>query len=78
MAKNYTISGNRANGYRAKADGGQRSSFTGRTQAEVIKQTRAHMQNNGGGELKIQSTTSSQYRAADTVPPKKDNFPPRG
>lgn len=78
MAKNYTISGNRSTGYRAKADGGQRASFTGKTQAEVIKQTRTHMQQNGGGELRIQRTDRPQYRAEDTVPPKKDNFPPRG
>ena len=78
MVKNYTISGNKINGYRAKADGGQRASFIGKTQAGVIKQTRTHMQKNGGGELRIQRTDRPQYRAADTVPPKKDNFPPRG
>ena len=78
MAKNYTISGNKSAGYRAKADGGQRASFTGKTQTEVIKQTHTHMQQNGGGELRIQRTDHPQYRAADTVPPKKDNFPPRG
>ena len=78
MAKNYTISGNPSKGYRAKADGAQRASFTGRTQAEVIAQTRQSMRQNGGGELRIQRIDSSQYRAADTVPPKKDNFLPRG
>ncbi len=78
MAKNYTISGNKSKGYRAKADGGKRASFTGKTQTEVIKQTRTHMRRNGGGELRIQRTDRPQYRAADTVPPKKDNFPPRG
>lgn len=78
MAKNYTISGNQSKGYRATADGGQRASFTGKTQGEVIKQTREHMHQNGGGELRIQRADGSGYRAADTVPPKKDNFPPRG
>lgn len=78
MAKNYTISGNKLKGYHATADGGQRASFTGKTQAEVIKQTRTYMQQNGGGELRVQRTDSPQYRAADTVPPKKDKFPPRG
>lgn len=77
MAKNYTISGNKLQGYHAKADGGQRASFTGSTQAEVIKQVRTHMHQNGGGELRIQRATGG-YRAADTVPPKKDKFPPRG
>lgn len=77
MAKNYTISDNKANGYRAKADGGQRASFTGKTQGEVIKVTREHMQQNGGGELRIQDM-QGQFRAADTIPPKKDNFPPKG
>ncbi len=77
MAKNYTISGNKNDGYRSKADGGQRASFTGKTQSEVIKQTRTHMQQNGGGELRIQNT-QGLYRAADTVPPKVDHFPPKG
>lgn len=77
MAKNYTISGNPSKGYRAQQDGGQRASFTGKTQTQVIQQTRQHMRVNGGGELKIQNI-HGQYRAADTVPPKKDNFPPRG
>jgi hypothetical protein len=77
MAKNYTVSGNKDSGYRAKADGAQRASFTGKTQSEVIQQIRTHMQQNGGGELRIQDV-QGQFRAADTVPPKKDNFPPRG
>lgn len=77
MAKNYYVSGNRKIGYRAMGQGAQRASFTAKTQAEVIKQARASMQKNGGGELRIQGT-NGQFRAADTVPPKKDNFPPRG
>jgi hypothetical protein len=77
MAKNYTISGNKSGGYHAKADGGRRASFTGKTQGEVIQQARTHMRQNGGGELRIQDV-QGQFRAADTVPPKKDNFPPRG
>ncbi|MBH1956362.1 DUF2188 domain-containing protein [Candidatus Saccharibacteria bacterium] len=78
MAKNYTISGNKSKGYRATADGGKRASFTGSTQQQVIKQARDVMKQNGGGELRIQRTDRPQFRAADTVPPKKDNFPPRG
>ena len=78
MAKNYTISGNKASGYRSTADNGKRASFTGMTQAQVIQETRKHMQKIGGGELRIQRTDSTRFRAADTVPPKKDNFPPRG
>ena len=77
MAKNYYVSGNSKNGYRAVSQDAQRASFTGRTQAEVIQQTRQSMQKNGGGELRIQNT-KGQFRAADTVPPKKDSFPPRG
>lgn len=77
MAKNYYISGNRKGGYRATGQGAQRASFTAKTQAEVIDQTRQSMRKNGGGELRIQSTRG-QFRAADTVPPKKDKFPPRG
>lgn len=77
MAKNYYISGNRREGYRAVGENAQRASFTGSTQAKVISQTRQSMQVNGGGELRIQNT-KGQFRAADTVPPKKDNFPPRG
>ena len=30
MPKNFTISGNRSSGYKAKADGGKRASFTGK------------------------------------------------
>lgn len=78
MAKNYTVSGSKSQGYKSTADGGKRASFTGRTQAEVTQQTRSYMRQNGGGELRIQRAGGSQYRAADTVPPKKDNFPPRG
>lgn len=77
MAKNFYVSGNRNEGYRSLKQDGKRASFTGSTQAEVIKQTREHMKQNGGGELRIQDT-HGQIRAADTVPPKKDNFPPRG
>jgi hypothetical protein len=77
MAKNYYISGNPKDGYRAVGEGGQRASFTARTQTAVIKQTRNSMQQNGGGELRIQNV-HGQFRAADTIPPKKDNFPPRG
>lgn len=77
MAKNYYVSGNRKDGYRAVGENAQRASFTGKTQAEVIQQTRQSMRNNGGGELCIQGV-NNQFRAADTVPPKKDNFPPRG
>jgi len=77
MAKNYTVSGNKSDGYRAMSDGGKRASFTGKTQGEVVQQTRQHMQQNGGGELRIQNT-QGLYRAADTVPPKKDSSPPKG
>jgi len=77
MAKNYTVSGNSKDGFRSIGDKAERASFTGRTQKEVIDQTRQSMMKNGGGELRIQST-KGPYRAADTVPPKKDNFPPRG
>lgn len=77
MAKNYYVSGNPKEGYRAKGEGAKRASFTGQTQGEVIKQTRQSMQQQGGGELRIQNV-KGQFRAADTVPPKKDKFPPRG
>lgn len=77
MAKNYYVSGNRKDGYRAVGENAQRASFTGRTQREVISQTRQSMRQNGGGELRIQDT-KGQFRAADTVPPKKDYFPPKG
>jgi hypothetical protein len=77
MAKNYYVSGNPKEGYRAVAQGAQKAGFTGRTQADVISQTRQSMRSNGGGELRIQGV-NGQFRAADTVPPKKDNFPPRG
>lgn len=77
MAKNYYISGNPKDGYRGIAQGASRAGFTGQTQTEVIHQVRQSMKNNGGGELRIQGA-HGQFRAADTVPPKKDNFPPRG
>lgn len=77
MAKNYYISGNRKDGYRSVAEGASRASFTSQRQSEVISITRRSMQNNGGGELRIQGT-DNRFRAADTVPPKIDNFPPRG
>lgn len=77
MAKNYYVSGNRKDGYRSVAQGSQRAGFTGPRQADVISQTRNSMRSNGGGELRIQGT-DGKFRAADTVPPKKDNFPPKG
>lgn len=77
MAKNYYVSGNRKDGYRATAEGAQRAGFTASRQTDVVSQTRNSMRNNGGGELRIQGI-NGKFRAADTVPPKKDNFPPRG
>ncbi len=77
MAKNYTVGGNSKNGYRSVGDNAKRAGFTRSRQKEVIDQTRQSMKQNGDGELSIQST-KGQYRAADTIPPKKDNFPPRG
>ena len=72
MAQNFTISGNKLKGYQAVADGTGRVHFVGTTQEEVIDQ-------HGGGELRIQRADgSAQYRDADTVPPKKDPFPPQG
>ena len=77
MAKNYYVSGNHKDGYRSVAEGGKRASFTGSKQADVIANTRNSMRNNGGGELRTQNA-EGKFRAADTVPPKKDYFPPRG
>jgi hypothetical protein len=77
MAKNYYVSGNRKDGFKAAAEGSKRASFISPKQSEVISSARNTMRNNGGGELRIQDT-KGQFRAADTVPPKKDNFPPRG
>ncbi len=77
MAKNYYISGNRKSGYKARSEGAQRASFVSLKQSEVISKTRSTMRVQGGGELRIQGQ-NGQFRAADTVPPKKDHFPPRG
>lgn len=79
MAQNFTISGNKLKGYQAVADGTGRVHFVGTTQEEVIDQTRCYMRQHGGGELRIQRADgTAQYRDADTVPPKKDPFPPQG
>ena len=77
MAKNYYVTGNRREGYQAKAQEASRASFTGNKQSEVISRVRESMRNNGGGELRIQGQ-DGRFRAADTVPPKIDKFPPRG
>lgn len=77
MAKNYYITGNRKDGYKSVAEGAERASFTSDRQSKVIAITRETMRNQGGGELRIQGQ-NGRFRAADTVPPKKDNFPPRG
>lgn len=77
MAKNYYVSGNRKDGFKAAGEGAKRASFTGPKQSDVISSVRNTMRSNGGGELRIQDT-KGKFRAADTVPPKKDNFPPRG
>ena len=77
MAKNYYVSGNPQKGYRGLAQGASRAGFTGKTQTSVIKQVRESMKDSGGGELRIQGL-DGKFRAADTVPPKIDKFPPRG
>ena len=79
MAQNFTISGNKLKGYQAVDDSTGRVHFVGITQEEVIDQTRRYMRQHGGGELRIQRADgTAQYRDADTVPPKKDPFPPQG
>jgi hypothetical protein len=77
MAKNYYVSGNRKDGYKATTEGAKRASFVASKQSEVISSARNTMRSQGGGELRIQGT-NGKFRAADTVPPKKDNFPPKG
>jgi hypothetical protein len=77
MPKNYYVSGNRKEGFKAKAEGASRAGFVSNKQSEVVTQARAAIRSNGGGELRIQNT-HGQFRAADTVPPKPDKFPPRG
>ena len=72
MAQNFTISGNKLKGYQAVADGTGRVHFVGTTQEEVIDQTRRYMRQHG------RAAGSAQYPDADTVPPKKDPFPPQG
>ena len=77
MAKNYYVSGNRKDGYRAVGEGAKKAGFTGKRQGDVISEVRESMRKNGGGELRIQDV-HGKFRAADTVPPKQDKFPPRG
>jgi hypothetical protein len=75
--KNYYVSGNRKEGFKAKAEGSSRAGFVSSKQSEVISKARESMRAQGGGELRIQNT-HGQFRAADTVPTKVDKFPPRG
>lgn len=77
MGKNYHVSKSPSGGYQGKAEGAQRSSVRANTQSEVVKDLRPIMRSKGGGELKIHGM-DGKIRASDTVPPKVDNFPPRG
>jgi hypothetical protein len=64
-------------GWQVEAPGAGRASARTDTQADAINRAREILQNDGGGELIIHRPDGS-IRDADTIPPAKDPFPPRG
>jgi hypothetical protein len=63
--------------WRGTREGAGRASTTGATQQEVEQRSRDILRQSGGGEL-ITHRPNGQIRESDTVPPKRDEFPPRG
>lgn len=78
MPKNDRTISQRPDGQWAnKRDGAQRASSLHDTQAQAAQAARAQLQSSGGGELKIKGE-DGRIRAKDTIPPARDQFPPRG
>lgn len=76
MGKDYFI-GPKNGKWQAKQPGAERASGVFNTQRQAEQQAKAWSRSAGGGEITIQGR-NGQIRARDTMPPKKDNFPPRG
>src|SRR5690349_38906 len=58
-----------------KRDGAERG-FVFDRQSEAARSAKEHLQNAGGGELKIKGE-NGQIRSKDTIPPGNDSNPPR-
>lgn len=58
-----------------KRDGASRG-FVHDTQGQAAKSSKQHLQNAGGGELKIKGE-DGKIRSKDTIPPARDPNPPK-
>ena len=76
MAKDYFV-GPRGAKWQAKQPGAERASGIFDTQRQAERQAKDWSRRAGGGEITIQRP-DGRIRDRDTLPPKKDNFPPRG
>lgn len=73
---NYYVTKNPDGTWNAKREHSERASGVYDTQSEAESQAKEFSVNSGGGEVRIQDR-HSLFRDSDTVPPKKDPFPPR-
>ncbi|MDV6246873.1 DUF2188 domain-containing protein [Rhodococcus opacus] len=64
-------------GWDVKAPGAKRASVHAETQAQAQDAARRILHNAGGGEM-VTHNVKGQIRAADTVAPGNDPFPPKG
>lgn len=74
---NRTVSQRDDGRWANKKDGAERASSLHNTQAEAAKAAREALKSSGGGELKIKGQ-DGKIRAKDTIPPKRDPYPPKG
>lgn len=74
---NRTISKRSDGKWANKKDGNKRATSLHDTQKQAEKVAREQLKKDGGGELKIKDE-NGKIRQADTIPPKKDPYPPKG
>lgn len=77
MTKDYFVGPHGDGKWQAKQPGADRASGVFDTQSEAEARAKVWSRAAGGGEVTIQRP-NGQIRDRDTMPPKKDDFPPRG
>lgn len=76
MSKNDRYVVKHSNGWAVKSAGAERASGVFDTQRQAEQKAKQIVQNNGGGEVRIQGR-DGQWRDSDTVAPGNDPNPPR-
>jgi hypothetical protein len=64
-------------GWASRREGAARIANEFGTQADAYADARRLSQNSGGGEVRIHSR-DGKIRDSNTIPPKKDPYPPKG